>query len=313
MSTFLKMWSNPKLRFSIFSKYGFYNKMDDKKYIEKAYKIYMGTELDLESPKTFSEKLQWLKLNDRNPLYSKLVDKYEVRKYISDKIGEKHLIPLLGVWNNFEDVCFDKLPNQFVLKCTHDSGGLVICRDKSKLNIEAAKKKIKNSYKRKYYYSGREWPYKNVKPRIIAEKYMVDEKADDLVDYKFYCFNGNVDNVMLCTGRQKGDLQFYFFDMDWNLLRINGCGKRAPDNFTLPKPEGLEEMVRIARKLSENIPFVRVDLYHVNGRIYFGEMTFFPASGFGHNLLPETDADFGKKLSLNIKEKNNENCSFRER
>lgn len=278
--------------------------VSDVSFIKIRYKKVFNREIDLRNPVTFNEKLQWLKLNDRNPLYTQLVDKYEVRNYIAENIGEEYLIPLLGVWDNFEDIDFSKLPNEFVLKCTHDSGGLIICNGKNKLDIEEARKKINRSLKENYYYHSREWPYKNVKPRIICEELLKTKDGNLPSDYKFHCFNGEPDNVMVCIERSTGNPRFYFFNEKWELLRYNIAGKNAADNFTLPKPKKIDEMFEIARRLSENIPFVRVDLYYENDKIYFGEMTFFPQSGFDSNLLESTDLLFGSKIKINDIEKN---------
>ena len=273
------------------------NLLPDEAYLKLKYRIRMGKKLNLENPVTYSEKLQWLKLHNRKPEYTTMVDKAAVKEYIAEKIGPEYIIPTLGVWDRFEDIDFDTLPEQFVLKCTHDSGGLVICRDKAKLDREEAKKKIEKSLKNNYYYHGREWPYKNVKPRILAEAYMADEKGR-LVDYKFFCFNGQVDSVMVCLDRETGSPKFYFFDRNWQLKRYNVRGKEAPEGFTLPKPDKMDAMFDLAAELSQGIPFVRVDLYNRDGRIYFGEMTFYPQNGFDPNLLPETDAEWGQKLIL---------------
>lgn len=283
--------------FNVLRGRGLLNGLPDTVYLKCIYNFTFGRKLDLKAPKTFNEKLQWLKLNDRNPLYTKLVDKYEAKKYVADIIGEEYIIPTIGVWDRFDDIDFNSLPDQFVLKCTHDSGGLVICRDKKEFDIEKAKSKIESSLKNNYYYWGREWPYKNVPPRIIAEKYMSD-KSGELIDYKFFSFNGYVDCVMVCIDRHINDPKFYFFDRDWNLKRLNVRGEEAPEGFTLDKPDCMDEMFGIAEKLSENIPFVRVDLYAINGKTYFGEMTFFPDSGFDANLLTKTDEYFGDLIDL---------------
>lgn len=405
------------------------------------FKKSMGYSLNLKDPKTFNEKLQWLKLYNRNPEYTTMVDKYAVKKYISEKIGAEYIIPTLGVWNNFDEIDFNILPNQFVLKCTHDSGGFVVCRNKSSLNMDALRKKIETSLSNNFYYMGREWPYKNVPHRIIAEQYMADNLRDyklfcfdgvprmtlvyserftedglkedfydeswshldiqksthgnailpnqrpkqyelmkklaaelsekmpfaridfyevnekvyfgeitfysasgfegfkpeewnvklgewtklpaggyrlkseacsviisdsyhnnndtkSLVDYKFFCFDGVAESVMVCTERETGDPKFYFFDKKWNLKRYNIRGKEAPSGFTLPKPDCIDEMFLIAEKLSNGIPFVRVDLYCIDGLVYFGEMTFYPDSGFDANLLKESNEHWGEMLIL---------------
>ena len=424
--------------------------MPDEPFLKLAFHSRMGKRLNLQNPQTFNEKLQWLKLYDRRPEYTMMVDKYKVREYIADKLGEEYLIPLLGVWDDPDDIDFDALPNQFVLKCNHNSGlGMCICKDKSKLDIEKVKKELRKGLKQDYYLTGREWPYKSVPRKIICEKYMVDhfgqelldykvhcfngipkailvcserfsdaglhedfydmkwkrldvkrpdhpltdteqaepkelqkmllfseqlskdypfmrtdfyevngrlyfgeitlypasgfskfepEKWDDilgewvklpdsiggnllntncfrvwvhednlpevettsqeLTDYKFFCFDGYVDCVMVCIDRQIGDPKYYFFDKIWNLLRYNIRGKNAPENFTLPKPDSMDEMFRIAGILSQDKPFTRIDLYNCNGHIYFGEITFFPDSGFDKNFLPETDACWGKMIHL---------------
>jgi hypothetical protein len=271
--------------------------LPDKFYLKLLFRLKMGKKLNLDQPKSYSEKLQWLKLYDRNPLYTSLVDKSLVKEYVSKIIGCNHVIPTLGVWNKFEEIDFSQLPNQFVLKCTHDSGGLVICKDKSKLNIECAKKTIKKALKSKYYRSYREWPYKNVVPRIIAETYMEDESGE-LKDYKFFCFDGKVKALFIASDRQKKDedTKFDFFDRDFNHLPFtNG----HPNARVQPrKPQMYEEMLGLAETLSKGFPHVRVDLYEVGKQIYFGEMTFFHWSGFVPFNPEEWDYKFGEWLQL---------------
>lgn len=272
-------------------------KLSDKDYLKLRYKSNFHKNINFDNPKTFNEKLQWLKLYDRNPEYTKMVDKYEAKKYIADIIGEEYIIPTLGVWDKFEDIDFNKLPNQFVLKCTHDSGGVVICKDKSKLNIEKAKKKINKSLKRNYYYSGREWPYKNVKPRIIAETYMENEGEEDLNDYKFMCFNGKVNCSFVCTERRsKEGLKVTFFDLNWTKMPFERHYPSSTEN--IKKPENYELMIKLAEKLAKNIPFVRVDFYEIDGKLYFGELTFFPGSGFEEFTPEEWDKKLGDMLEL---------------
>lgn len=272
--------------------------LPDDIYLRIAYRAIMRERLNLKSPKTFNEKLQWLKLYNRKPDYTMMVDKLGVREYISKTIGDEYLVPLLGVWDNFDDINFDDLPKKFVLKCTHDSGGLIICNDKDKLDIKEARKKINKSLKRNYYYNCREWPYKNVKPRIICEELLETQDGCLPNDYKFHCFNGQPDNVMVCIERSSGNPKFFFFDYKWSLLRYNKSGINAPKNFTLSKPKKIDEMFKIAKILSKDLPFVRVDLYCEGDKIYFGELTFFPQSGFDSNLLKETDILFGDKIRL---------------
>lgn len=293
---------NPRLRFGFFSNLGLYNWMDDKNYLKKEYYSILGKELNLDNPKTFNEKLQWLKLYDRKDIYTTMVDKAEVKKFVADTIGEQYVIPTLGVYDRFDDIDFDELPNQFVMKCTHDSGGLVICKDKASLDIKQARKRINRFLKRKYFYIHREWPYKNVKPRIIVEKYMEDSRDGELRDYKLFCFNGKFHMMFIATNRQgNGDTYFDFFDKDFKHLPFTNGHPNAPK---LPhKPANFSKMVKMAEKLSKNIPHVRVDFYDVNGKVYFGEMTFFHWSGFVSFDPPEWDKKLGELINLDLVKK----------
>lgn len=276
---------------------GFFNKISDESYLKFLYRISMQKKLNLENPKTYNEKLQWLKLYDRNPQYTIMVDKYEVKQYVTEKIGEEYIIPTLGVWNNFDEIDFDKLPEQFVLKCTHDSGGLVICKNKASFDERAARKKINKSLRRNYFYAGREWPYKNVVPRIIAEKYMEDSETEELRDYKFFVFGGQVKALFIASERYKeGETKFDFFDADFNHLEFtNG----HPNADVMPqKPITFDKMKQLASKLGNGIPHVRVDLYEVDGKIYFGEMTFSHWNGFKPFKPEEWDGKFGEWIRL---------------
>lgn len=269
--------------------------MSDEMYLKIKYKLLIGKYLNLENPITYNEKLQWLKLNDRNPLYTKLADKYEVRQYIKEKIGEEHLIPLLGVYDTFDEIDFDSLPNEFVLKTTHDSGGVVICRDKNKFNVDEAKKKLNKSLNRNYYNSGREWQYKDIKPRIICEKYMVDESNVELKDYKFFCFHGEVKALYIATERAIKP-KFDFFDINFNHMPF----RQGYDNSSkiICKPKAFDEMIELSRKLSEDFPHIRIDLYDINGKIYFGEFTFHHMSGLSKFEPEEFDKLFGSWIDL---------------
>lgn len=262
------------------------------------YYRFFGKFPNLKSPKTFNEKLQWLKLYDRRPEYTTMVDKYAVKQYIAERIGEEYIIPTLGVWESFDEIDFDKLPNQFVLKCTHDCGGMVICKDKEKLNRLAAKQKLEKCLRRNYYWRMREWPYKNVKPQIIAEKYMQDKAVQELRDYKFFCFDGEPKALFIATDRQTEgeETKFDFFDMEYNHLDVrNG----HPNASILPeKPSCFDEMKQLAEKLSAGIPHVRVDFYEVDGRVYFGEMTLFHWSGLVPFEPEQWDFTFGSWLKL---------------
>lgn len=271
--------------------------MPDEKYLRLRYKCIMGKELNLENPITYNEKLQWLKLYDRKPEYTKMVDKYEAKKYVSDIIGNEYIIPTLGVWEKAEDIDFDALPNEFVLKCTHDSGGMVICNDKSQLDIQSTKATLNHFLNRNFYSLHREWPYKNVKPRIIAEKYMVDESGYELKDYKFFCFDGKVNAMFIATDRnEKTETCFDFFDRDFNHMPvINGHPNTKKE---LKKPLGFEKMIELAERLSIGIPQVRIDFYDINGKVYFGEMTFFHWSGLKKFEPEEYDKIFGDWITL---------------
>ncbi len=269
-----------------------------KMWLSYKFKRKFGYKLDWKNPKTYSEKLQWLKVYDKNPLYTTLVDKYEVKKYIADVIGEEYIIPTLGVWDRFEDIDFDSLPDRFVLKCTHDSGGIAIVKDKATFDKDKARKQFKIALARNPYSTNREWPYKNVKPRIIAEQYMENEATHDLRDYKFFSFDGVTRAMFIATerGSETEETKFDFFDMDYNHLDFrNG----HPNADVLPeKPQCFDEMHALADKLSRGLPQVRVDFYEVNGRVYFGEMTFFHWSGTKPFDPVEWDYTFGSWITL---------------
>ena len=289
---------NPNRIYAFFSSRNLLNWMPDKAFIKMEYRCNMRRKLDLDNPRTYNEKLQWLKLYDRKPQYVKMVDKYEVKEYVANLIGEEYIIPTLGVWEKFEDIDFNALPNQFVLKCTHDSGGIVICTDKEKFNIDQARKKINKFLKRKFFYEHREWAYKDVKPRIIAEKFMEDKSTNELRDYKFFTFGGKPKLLFIASDRQNKneETKFDFFDMDYNHLDIkNG----HPNANTIPsKPQNFEEMKILAEKLSQNTPQLRVDFYEVDGKVYFGELTFFHWGGIVPFEPEEWDRTLGDWIVL---------------
>ena len=272
--------------------------MDDETYLKYAFKSNMGYELDLENPKTFSEKLQWLKLYDRRPEYTQMVDKYEAKEYVAKIIGEQYIISTLGVWDSFDDIDFNALPNQFVLKCTHDSGGLVICRDKYKIDKKSAKQRLNRSLNKNYFWLHREWPYKNVKPRIIAEQYMEDNSSPDLIDYKFYCFGGEPEFLYVSQGLSNHDTaRISYLSLDWEREPFHRSD--FAEFETLPqKPVTFDKMVEFARVLSKDIPFLRVDFYEINGQLYFSELTFFPGSGFTDFNPEKWDEILGQKINL---------------
>lgn len=239
----------------------------------------MGTRLDWENPKTFNEKLQWLKLYDRRPLYTTLVDKYRVKQWVSEKVGEDILVRTLSVFNSPDEIDLASLPDKFVLKCNHDSRSILICKDKSKFDIVSARKKLKENLKHNFYLDAREWPYKKVKRCILAEEYLEDSLTHELPDYKFFCFNGKVKALFIATGRNRKDIEtcFDFFDLSFNHINVTNGHPNA--SCTPNKPKNFEEMIRLAEILSEGIPQVRCDFYEVDGKIYFGEMTMFHWSG----------------------------------
>lgn len=258
------------------NRYHILNILSDKIYLKLLFRLKLNKTLNLKNPKTFNEKLQWLKLYNRNPEYTKIVDKYEFKNYIAEKLGAEHVIPTIGRWDKFEDIDFDSLPDKFVLKCNHDSGGLVICKDKSKLDIEAARTKINRCLKKNYYWSSREWPYKNVKPCIIAEEYL--DMPTGLTEYKIFSFNGRAEVVLVCKGiAHTSNRTNTFFDRDFNKLPIQTLLPNQKEEEE--RPAEYDQLLAIADKLSEGIPQVRVDLYIFEGRIYVGEMTFFHNSG----------------------------------
>ena len=270
--------------------------LPDEMYIQIYYFIHFKRFANLRNPQTYNEKLNWLKLHDRNPLYTKLVDKFEVKEYVTPIIGREHIIPMLGIWDSFDDINFDKLPSQFVLKCTHDSEGLVIVRDKSTMDKAAAKEEIEAALKQNFYYIGREWPYKNVKPRIIAEKFMEDRVDGELRDYKFFCFNGEPRAMFIASDRASDHVKFDYFDLDFKHLDIKQKYPHA--DKPLRKPETFEKMVELSRALSKGFPHVRVDFYEVEGHLYFGELTFYHFSGFMPFEPDKWDYMFGKWLEL---------------
>lgn len=272
----------------------------DSIYLKAYFRNIFGRKLNLNKPKTFNEKLQWLKLHDRKPIYTVLADKYEVKKYVAHIIGEDYIIPTLGVYSSFDEIDFNKLPNQFVLKCTHDSAGIVIVRDKAHFNKEQARKKIQTALKRNFYYGGREWPYKEIPPRIIVEKYLEDKRTSELRDYKFFCFNGAVKCFKIDLDRFS-DHRANYYDTNNNLMKI-GEACYPPDIERLIEiPHEIELMKRLAEKLTSGFPFLRADFYDVDSNVYFGELTFYPDSGFGLFTDEKFDFELGSWLKLPAK------------
>lgn len=266
----------------------------DKFYIKTLFRLLVGYKLDLNHPKSFNEKLNWLKLYDRNPLYTILADKIEVKKYVAKKVGEQYVVPSYGVWDSPDEVNFNSLPNQFVIKCNHCSGSMVICKDKNSLNEKATREILWKGMKYDYYWICREWVYKDIRHRITADKYLDDGTGNELRDYKFWCFNG-VPKYMYCT--IKGENVYEnFYDMDFVPVDINhGFPRHAPE---FEKPNNFELMKQLASKLSEGIPFVRIDFFDVKGKVYFGEFTFYDWAGFYPFSNREMDMKLGTLIEL---------------
>ncbi|MCM1325846.1 MAG: glycosyl transferase [Bacteroidales bacterium] len=297
----LKAVTDKDFRQEVLESRGFWNHLSDEEYLRLKFKNFFGYELDLDNPKTYCEKIQWLKLYNRNPKYTMMVDKYEVKKYVSDLIGAEHVIPLVGagIYNSYDEIDFAQLPDQFVLKCTHNSGGFAVCKNKADFNIKAEKKNFDKMLKTNYFLNGREWPYKNVKPRILAEKYIDTLGNPDSVEYKVTCFDGKVGFITICQGPAhvefwKRSNDHFTPDFEWLPWWVNyEHAKVRPE-----KPEQWDEMVKLAEKLSKDIPVVRVDFYVIDGKIYFGEFTFFTWSGFMHFQPEEWDRKLGDMIKL---------------
>ena len=275
---------------------GLLNFIPDEVFIPFQYRVATGKYLDLSNVKTFNEKIQWIKLYDRNPIYPLIVDKYKVREYVSEKIGAQYLIPLLGKWDRVDDVNLQSLPDQFVIKCNHDSGGIAICRNKNSFDWYKEKLSIQKHLEQNHYYMSREWAYKDVKPCIIAEQYIMDEETRDLRDYKFFCFNGRAKYVQVDFDRFV-DHKRNIYDMNWNLVDLTIKCPNDPHRI-LKKPNDFDEMIRLAEKLSEGFPQIRVDLYYANKKIYFGELTLYHGNGF-EKFTPEYYGEiFGSFIDL---------------
>ena len=251
--------------------------VSDETYIRIKYKASTGERLNLNNPQTFNEKIQWLKIYYHNPLYTQLVDKYAVREYVESKIGKQYLTKCYGVFKSFDEIDLDQLPDRFVMKCTHDCGSAVLCKSKKDFNRDKVKRKLEEALLHNYYYQGREWPYKNVIPRIIVEEYLEDQKIADLYDYKVFCFNGLPKILFITSGRHSGDMRLDFYDLDFNKLPFERGYLNS--KLEIKKPANFDLMIELASKLSHDIPFVRVDFYNIQGRIVFGEMTFSPGGG----------------------------------
>lgn len=294
-----RLLTDPDYRFHVKDRLGLEKSVSDEEYLRHMYRYKTGKVLNLENPVTFNEKLQWLKLHDRKPEYVTMVDKYAVKEYVAERIGAEYVIPLLGVWDSAEDIDFQSLPDRFVLKCTHDSGGLVICKDKKKLDVEKARSTLRKSLQHDYFAYGREWPYKNVPHRVIAEQYMEDSDGKgELTDYKLHYFSGDCKAIMVGQNRfGPNGLENDYYTPEWEHFDFTrGHRHNAPEHS--PKPPQMDKMIELGKKLALDMPFVRVDFYVINGKIYFGEITFYPASGFNLFHPDEWDRVFGDWIHL---------------
>ncbi len=274
--------------------------LSDRLFLKLKFKDMMGYKLNLRHPKTFNEKIQWLKLHDRKPEYARMVDKIEAKKYVAEKIGEEYIIPTISTCDHFDEINLWQLPEQFVIKCSHDSGGLIVCRDRKDLDLAKARRKIETGLKKNFYYVSREWPYKSIKPRILIEECMTDDDREELTDYKFMCFGGEVKCIFTCTDRfSKDGLKVTFFDRDWNVLPFER--KYPKSTVSIPKPPDLEKMIELSERLAKGMSFVRIDFYNPRpGVVKFGEITFYPGAGFEKFSPKEWDYRLGDLIKLPI-------------
>lgn len=282
---------------------GWLDWVPDSLYLKLLYRVIMGRRLNLRNPKEYNEKLQWLKLNDRKPEYAIMVDKYEVRGYIADLLGDKYLIPCLGIFDSVDDIDIDELPDRFVLKCTHDSGSVEICKDKSSFDIEGARHRLSQAMKRNYYATYREWPYKYVKPRIIAEGYLEGDEGD-LKDYKVMCFNGEAKIIEVHENRfVEGKVHTQtFYDREWEIVPLTQVETITVDKPS-ERPRQLEEILRLSELIAKDMYHARIDWYIEGDKIYFGEITFYDGSGFESFSTPEMERMLGDMIKLPEKEK----------
>jgi len=276
-----------------------YKLWPDALWLKTIYKVRFKKKLDLKNPQTFNEKLNWLKLYDRNPLYTTLVDKHEVKAYVTNLIGKEYVVPCYGVWNHFDEIDFQQLPESFILKCTHDSGGRYVCRCKDQMDKKVARQVLERTMHNNFFWWTREWVYKDVKPRIIADMLLDDHTGSALRDYKFWCFNG-IPRYMYCTIKND-DIYENFYDMDFNAVDINHGFRRMKPEFE--KPACFNLMKTLAERLSAGIPFVRVDFFQVNGKVYFGEYTFYDWAGLRPFCTDSLDFKLGKLINIPLKDK----------
>lgn len=292
-----RLLANPKLILVYILGFRIFRNMPDDTYLKLKYWLMMGAKLEIDNPRTFNEKLQWLKMYDRKPQYQDMVDKYKVRDYIAREIGDEYLVPVHGVYNNFDEIKFEDLPNEFVLKPNHTSANVFICKDKSRIDYDVLRSEVDTWLKKNYYWIHREWPYKNIKPKIICEKFLVDESGQELKDYKFMCFNGEPKVIQVMSGRSNNQYYIDHFDQNWN--KINLPRKTHKNNpKQIRKPKELKKMISLSEKLSKGIPFSRIDLYETEKGVFFGEITFFPMSGYMDFEFKKDDLTLGGWINI---------------
>lgn len=272
--------------------------MPDEMFVKLAFRGELGQKLDLKNPKSFNEKLQWLKLYDHKTEYIDLVDKLKAKSVVGNQIGSQHIVPLYGHWKTADEIAFETLPDKFVLKCNHDQGSVILVSDKNRINKKNVIDILNKKLKRNNFYGCREYPYKYIKPEVFAEEYL----GSDIIDYKFYCFNGKPKFLYCGQGlTEDHSLKIDFFDLDWNIMPFYRTDYRRLGS--IPKPLHLDEMIDISKKLSKDIPFVRIDLFEVNGKVYFSEFTLCPAAGFMPFVPKEYDWIVGEWLKLPVKKR----------
>ncbi|MDD6250787.1 MAG: ATP-grasp fold amidoligase family protein [Bacillales bacterium] len=300
LNKIIKFIFDKDYRFITLGNYGFYKRMNDSVYLKKRYKALTGKKLNMDRPKTFNEKLQWLKVNDRKEYYSKMVDKYDAKEYVKEICPSINVIKTIGIYDHFDDINLDSLPDKFVIKCTHNSNCLIICRDKSKFDGVYAKKQLEKGLKDNFYTAGREWPYKNLRRRIIVEEYMEDDSGEGLMDYKFYCFNGVPKFLYISKGLENhATAAISFVTLNWQFAPYERSDYKPFEK--LPKqPACFEQMIQIAKILSKEMPFLRVDLYEINNKVYFSELTFYPCAGAMPFKNDDHDLELGNMIHLPI-------------
>lgn len=284
MNKYFRFFINPIFRFNIFAISGIYKNRSDECLLKRKYKLVTGTNLNLEHPQLFNEKLQWLKINLRNPLFTLMVDKYRIKKYLASKTDLCSVIELIAVFENPSQIQWTSLPNQFVIKCNH-AGGVIICKDKTTFNEEKAKKQLEKIYRRDYYQHNREWPYKNVKRKVIIEKYVESKGYDVLPVYKCFCFNGDPKIIQVILNDKQSNVSSDYYDSDWT--RLNMTQSHPSSGLQIMKPKRLNTMLEMCRQFSLGFPFIRIDFYEVEDIVYFSEFTFFPDGGFT-NFFPQS-------------------------